>query len=51
MVEVKAFEEEYLGVLNRNHKEVMDSLASGKFEDASKEAMTKVAKEVAENYK
>ncbi len=48
---VKAFEEEYIASLNKNHKAVMDSLASGKLEDSSKEAMEKVAKEVAVNYK
>ena len=48
---VKAFEEEYIAVLHKNHKDVMDGLAAGKLEESFKEAMAKVAKEVAENYK
>ncbi|UZR95043.1 F0F1 ATP synthase subunit alpha [Chondrinema litorale] len=47
---VKAFEEEYLEVLNSKHKDIMNKLAAGKLEDDVKSTLESVAKEIAVNY-
>ncbi len=48
---VRAFETEFLEVLERKHKDVLDNLAAGKFDDAITGTLDTVAKEVAANYK
>jgi len=47
---VKASEAEYIQVLNMNHKDVMDKLSDGKFDDALTEVLKEVAIEIAKNY-
>ncbi len=47
---VRAFETEFISVLNAKHKDVIDSLGSGKFTDALTDVLRTVAKEVAKNY-
>ena len=44
------FEKEYIQVLNTNHKNVLDDLSDGKFEDALTDVLKEVATEVAKNY-
>ena len=47
---VKAFETEYLDVLDRNHRSVLDELRAGKLTDEIKSTLESVAAEVAANY-
>ena len=47
---VKAFEKEYINYLNANHKDVMDSLATGKYTDELTSVLEKVALELASKY-
>jgi F-type H+-transporting ATPase subunit alpha len=47
---VKAFEEEYLNYLDAKHKDVMDTLKSGKISEEVTDTLAKVAKEIASKY-
>jgi F-type H+-transporting ATPase subunit alpha len=47
---VKAFEMEYLDFLDAKHKNVMDTLKSGKLTDEVTETLARVAKELASKY-
>ncbi len=47
---VKAFETEYLQVLNQKHKEVIDTLSAGTFDESLTDVLKEVAVEVAKNY-
>jgi F-type H+-transporting ATPase subunit alpha len=47
---VKEFEKEYINVLNANHKDVMASLAAGKYTDELTSVLEKVALETASKY-
>ncbi|MBK7130096.1 MAG: F0F1 ATP synthase subunit alpha [Crocinitomicaceae bacterium] len=47
---VKAFEKEYLTYLNAQHRDVLDQLKAGKFEDAITSVLEKTAKEIASKY-
>ena len=47
---VKAFEKELISVLNSTHKDVMNSLAAGKYTDAETSVLTKVITELADKY-
>ena len=47
---VKAFEAEFISVMNAKHKEVIDSLGDGKLEDSSIEVIKAVAADIAKNY-
>ncbi len=48
--QVKAFESDYLEVLNSQHREVLDVLKSGKLTDKAIETLTKVAAEVSAKF-
>lgn len=48
---VRAFEEEFLNFLKVKHKDVLDSLRSGKIDDTITDTLKKVAKELAVKYK
>jgi F-type H+-transporting ATPase subunit alpha len=48
--QVKAFEKEYINYLNANHKDVMDTLATGKYSEDSTSVLEKVALELASKY-
>ena len=47
---VKEFEKEFLAVMTNQHKDVMDSLRSGKLEDSSIEVLKKEAADMASKY-
>lgn len=47
---VKDFEADFINVLKTKHKETLDALASGKFEDSITDVLTDTAKDVAKNY-
>lgn len=47
---VKAFEAEYIQVLNSKHKNVIDDLTAGKLDDSLTDVLKEVATEVAKNY-
>ncbi|MFJ1473308.1 F0F1 ATP synthase subunit alpha [Capnocytophaga cynodegmi] len=47
---VKEFEKEYLDFLNLQHRDVLDELKAGQFNDKITETLEKVAKEVAERF-
>ena len=47
---VRAFEAEFLQVLNSKHKNVIDELSSGKFDDSLTATLKEVATEAAKNY-
>jgi F-type H+-transporting ATPase subunit alpha len=47
---VKEFEKEFLAVMTNQHKDVMDSLRSGKLEDSSIEVLRKEAADMASKY-
>jgi len=47
---VREFEKEYIQVLNQKHKDVIDDLSAGKFEDASIDVLKEVATDIAKNY-
>lgn len=47
---VKAFESDYLEVLNAQHRDVLDVLKSGKLTDEAIETLTKVAAEVSAKF-
>ena len=48
---VKEFERAYLELLNAKHRKVLDDLKAGKLTDKVIDALTKVASDVAANYK
>jgi len=48
---IRAFEAEYLEVLESKHKEVLNNLAAGKIDDNITNTLEEVAKQVAANYK
>ena len=48
--QVKAFEKEFINYMNANHKDVMNTLESGKYGDDSKSVLEKVALELASKY-
>lgn len=47
---VREFQTEYLEVLDKNHKQVLNAIAAGKFTDEIVDTLRKVGKEVAKNY-
>ena len=47
---IKAFEAEFLQVLNSKHKNVIDELTAGKLDDSLTDVLKEVATEVAKNY-
>ncbi|GIM53028.1 ATP synthase subunit alpha [Capnocytophaga cynodegmi] len=47
---VKEFEKEYLDFLNLQHRDVLDELKAGQFNDKITETLEKVAKELTEKY-
>ena len=47
---VRAFEKEFITVMNAKHKEVIDSLGDGKLEDSSINVIRAVADDIAKNY-
>ncbi|MEQ8581838.1 MAG: F0F1 ATP synthase subunit alpha [Marinoscillum sp.] len=49
-VKVKAFEKEFLTILNNAHRPVLDALKAGKLEDSSTETIAQVAKDLAARY-
>ena len=48
---VKEFERAYLELLNAKHRKVLDDLKAGKLTDKVIDTLTKVASDVAANYK
>ena len=48
--QVKAFEAEYIQVLNAKHRGILDTLKSGKLTDEATQTLTTVAAEVAKNF-
>lgn len=48
--QVSKFEEEYINILNLNHKPIMQRLAKGDYDDEITGTLTKVAKELAQNF-
>jgi F-type H+-transporting ATPase subunit alpha len=48
---VKEFERAYLELLNAKHRKVLDDLKAGKLSDKVIDTLTKVASDVAANYK
>lgn len=48
---VKEFENDYLNQLKAQHKDTLEALSSGKFDDAITDVLKKVATEMAPNYK
>jgi F-type H+/Na+-transporting ATPase subunit alpha len=47
---VKAFEKEYLNYLNAKHRDTLDQLKAGKFEESITSVLEKVAKELSSKY-
>ena len=47
---VKEFEKEYINYLNAKHRDVLDQLKAGKFEDSLTSVLEKTAKELASKY-
>ena len=47
---VRAFEAEFLEVMERKHKDTLDSLGAGKFDDTITATLEQVCKELAANY-
>ncbi|WP_322551299.1 F0F1 ATP synthase subunit alpha [Flavobacterium psychraquaticum] len=47
---VKEFEKDYLEFLNAKHKDTLDALKGGKFDDAITDVLEKVAKEISAKY-
>jgi F-type H+-transporting ATPase subunit alpha len=50
VVKVKEFEKDYLEYLNAKHKDTLDALKNGKFDDAITDVLEKVAKEISAKY-
>ncbi|MBX7181994.1 MAG: F0F1 ATP synthase subunit alpha [Bacteroidia bacterium] len=47
---VREFENEYLAIMEANHKDVLNALKAGKFEDSLTDVLEKVAKDLAAKY-
>ena len=47
---VKAYESEYLTVLKNSHKDVLESIRSGKWDDSITDTLATVAKDLASRY-
>ena len=47
---VKEFEKEYISFLNTKHRDVLDALKAGKFDESLTGTLSKVAKEIAAKY-
>jgi F-type H+-transporting ATPase subunit alpha len=47
---VREFETDYLALLNSQHKDVLNALKAGKFDDSLTDVMTKVATDLASRY-
>jgi F-type H+-transporting ATPase subunit alpha len=47
---VREFETDYLALLNSQHKDVLNALKAGKFDDSLTDVMTKVANDLASRY-
>ena len=50
MNKVREFETDYLAILNTQHKDVLNALKAGKFEDSLTDVLTKVANDLAARY-
>ena len=50
VAKVRAFENEFITIMNAKHKEVIDSLGDGKLEDSSIDIIRTVADDIAKNY-
>ena len=48
---VKEFERDYIEFLNAKHRDVLDTLKSGKLTDGAIETLTAVAKDLSEKYR
>jgi F-type H+-transporting ATPase subunit alpha len=48
---VKAFEANYIEFLNAKHRDVLDTLKAGKLTDEVTDTLSKVAKEISEQFK
>ncbi len=48
---VREFEEEYISYLNNKHRDTLDLLKAGKFDDAITSVLEKVAAELSAKYK
>lgn len=49
--QVRKFEEEFLMKMSNDHKDVLDALSAGKYDDSLTETIEKVGTEIAQNYK
>jgi len=47
---IRAFEAEYLAYLEKNHRNVLDGLAAGKFDDEITSTLNAACTEVSKNY-
>jgi F-type H+-transporting ATPase subunit alpha len=47
---VKKFEEDFLAYLDKNHKDTLNALGAGKFDDEIEGVLQKVAKELTARY-
>lgn len=48
--QVKAFEEEFISVLNNSHRDVLDTLKAGKLEESATDQLAEVAKNLVARY-
>jgi F-type H+-transporting ATPase subunit alpha len=48
---IKDFQNEFLDFLNLKHRDILDSLRSGKINEETEQTLTSVAGDIAENYK
>ena len=48
--EVKEFEKDFLAYLNAKHRDTLDALKAGKFDDNITDVLAKVAKEISAKY-
>ena len=51
VVKVKQFEKEFIELLRGSHRNVLDNLRAGKFEDADVAVIKKVAADLSARYK
>jgi F-type H+/Na+-transporting ATPase subunit alpha len=51
VVKVRQFEKEFLGLMRDTHRDVLNNLRAGKFEDSDVDIIKKTATELAEKYK
>jgi F-type H+-transporting ATPase subunit alpha len=47
---VRAFEKDFVNVMNATQKSTMEALKEGKFDDSLTDVLTKVSKEIAPKY-